>query len=247
MTHPTHPRSRPSRRRAAALTFAAVALTAVLAALGFAFAFSSTPGSDTGSGRAPATAHARAVPAPAPTGPTGDDPGEETAADPSPGDAPGGEDTARRRLGESGETTAGAASPFGDAETVTRLDPALLSALRQAATEAQADGVQILVTSGWRSSEEQEELLRQAIAEYGSPEEAARWVATPQRSEHVKGTAVDLGPADATAWLSARGGAYGLCQIYANESWHFELRPEAVSTGCPPMYADPTEDPRMQP
>ena len=28
--------------------------------------------------------------------------------------------------------------------------------------------------------------------------------------------------------------AYGLCQIYGNEPWHFELRPEAVEQGCPP-------------
>jgi hypothetical protein len=36
------------------------------------------------------------------------------------------------------------------------------------------------------------------------------------------------------------------CQIYSNESWHYELRPQAIDHGCPPMYADPTHDPRMQ-
>ena len=41
-------------------------------------------------------------------------------------------------------------------------------------------------------------------------------------------------------------GEYGLCQIYRNESWHFELRPDAIENGCPSMYADPTHDPRMQ-
>ena len=50
----------------------------------------------------------------------------------------------------------------------------------------------------------------------------------------------------ADAWLSEHGAAYGLCQIYGNEPWHYELRPEAVDHGCPPMYADPTHDPRMQ-
>ena len=39
---------------------------------------------------------------------------------------------------------------------------------------------------------------------------------------------------------------YGLCRIYGNEPWHYELRPDAVDHGCPPMYADPTHDPRMQ-
>jgi D-alanyl-D-alanine carboxypeptidase len=50
----------------------------------------------------------------------------------------------------------------------------------------------------------------------------------------------------ATAWLSKRGAAYGLCQIYRNEPWHYELRTNAIDHGCPPMYADPTRDPRMQ-
>jgi hypothetical protein len=71
-------------------------------------------------------------------------------------------------------------------------------------------------------------------------------VATPATSSHVSGDAIDIGPAEATAWLSAHGAAYGLCQIYENEPWHYELRPGAAAQGCPPMYADPTRDPRMQ-
>lgn len=51
---------------------------------------------------------------------------------------------------------------------------------------------------------------------------------------------------DAAAWLSGHGATYGLCQTYGNEPWRDELRPDAVDDGCPPMYADPTEDPRMQ-
>ena len=50
----------------------------------------------------------------------------------------------------------------------------------------------------------------------------------------------------AATWLSTHGAAYGLCRIYGNEPWHYELRPEAVDHGCPPVYADPTHDPRMQ-
>jgi zinc D-Ala-D-Ala carboxypeptidase len=72
-------------------------------------------------------------------------------------------------------------------------------------------------------------------------------VATADTSRHVSGNAVDIGPFDATAWLSHHGAEYGLCQIYRNEPWHYELRPKATDRGCPPMYADPTHVPRMQP
>jgi hypothetical protein len=129
---------------------------------------------------------------------------------------------------------------------VANLDPDLLAALRQAATDAAYDGVEFVVESGWRSPEYQNQLLRQAVSEYGSEEEAARWVATPSTSAHVSGDAVDIGPSDATEWLSEHGAEYGLCQTYGNEPWHYELRPEAIDHGCPPIYADPTHDPRMQ-
>jgi hypothetical protein len=35
-------------------------------------------------------------------------------------------------------------------------------------------------------------------------------------------------------WMSAHGAAFGLCQVYANEPWHFELTADPVG-GCPPM------------
>ena len=133
-----------------------------------------------------------------------------------------------------------------EAAAVANLDPALLGALRRAATAAAADGVEFRVNGGWRSPEYQEWLLAEAITTYGSAAEAARWVATPATSAHVSGHAVDVGPTAARTWLSEHGAAYGLCQIYRNEPWHYELRPEAVESGCPPMYADPTEDPRMR-
>jgi zinc D-Ala-D-Ala carboxypeptidase len=129
---------------------------------------------------------------------------------------------------------------------IANLDPNLLGALRQAAVDARDDGVEFFVESGWRSAEYQNQLLRAAVATYGSAKEAARWVATADTSPHVSGYAVDIGPSDATAWLSAHGAAYGLCQIYGNERWHYELRTEAIDHGCPPMYADPTHDPRMR-
>jgi len=133
-----------------------------------------------------------------------------------------------------------------DLPAVARLDPDLLSALRRAATDAARDGVELRLNSGWRSPAYQEQLLREAIAKYGSEEAATRWVATPEKSAHVSGDAVDVGAAEATAWLSEHGADYGLCQIYDDEPWHYELRPDAVDDGCPARYADPTQDPRMR-
>jgi len=164
---------------------------------------------------------------------------------------PGGEHDRLRRdggaLGEADGAVPAGTTVFDDRiPGVANLDAALLAALHRAATDAADDGVEFFVDSGWRSPEYQARLLQEAILEYGSEAEAARWVATPNTSAHVSGDAVDLGRSDATAWLSGHGAAYGLCQIYANEPWHYELRPEAVDRGCPPMYADPTYDPRTQ-
>jgi len=153
----------------------------------------------------------------------------------------------RGALGEADGAVTDGTTVFDDEiPGVANLDPALLGALRHAATDAAEDGVEFYVDSGWRSPEYQNRLLREAVSEYGSEKEAARWVATPDTSAHVSGDAVDIEQFDATAWLSEHGAEYGLCQVYGNEPWHYELRPKAIYRGCPPMYADPTHDPRMQ-
>jgi zinc D-Ala-D-Ala carboxypeptidase len=153
----------------------------------------------------------------------------------------------RRAGGEADGAVPDGVTAFDDeTPAVANLDPDLLGALRQAAADAADDEVEIFVNSGWRSPEYQEQLLREAISEYGSEEEASRWVATPDTSAHVSGDAVDIAPSDAAAWLSEHGAGYGLCQIYSNEPWHYELRLEALEDGCPPMYGDPTHDPRVQ-
>lgn len=141
----------------------------------------------------------------------------------------------------------GSATVFDDSvSAVAHLDPDLLKAFRTAATDAADAGIEFQVNSGWRSADYQNQLLRDAVSKFGSEHEAARWVATPKTSPHVSGDAVDIGRNDAVAWLSQHGAAYGLCQIYDNEPWHFELRPDAKDSGCPTTYADPTHDPRMR-
>jgi hypothetical protein len=151
-----------------------------------------------------------------------------------------------RLLGEADGVVPDDTTVFDDVPAVARLDPALLRAIRRAATDAAGDGLTFYVNSGWRTAAYQEHLLDEAVAKYGSRDEAARWVATPATSPHVSGDAVDIGHAEAARWLSEHGSAYGLCQIYGNEPWHYELRPDAAERGCPPSYADPTHDPRMQ-
>jgi zinc D-Ala-D-Ala carboxypeptidase len=153
----------------------------------------------------------------------------------------------RGALGEADGAVPDGTTVFDDEiPGVAKLNSELLGALRRAAADAAGDGVQFYVDSGWRSPEYQEQLLHEAVVKYGSEEEAARWVATAQTSPHVSGDAVDVGPSGAAAWLSEHGAAFGLCQIYGNEPWHYELRPDAIDHGCPAMYADPTHDPRMR-
>ncbi len=128
-----------------------------------------------------------------------------------------------------------ALSPYDVANpAVGYLNPALLTAVQQAAGAAAADGITMTITSGWRSPEFQQQLLDDAVATYGSLAAARLYVQTPERSKHVLGQAVDLGGPAADAWLQTNGARFGLCRIYANEPWHFELAVDAAG-GCPPM------------
>ena len=130
-----------------------------------------------------------------------------------------------------------ALSPSDDVPALSRLDPELLAAVREAADAAEADGIGAVVTSGWRSERYQRFLLESAVEVYGSEEEAARWVASPEESSHVTGTAVDIGRTDAAYWFAQHGWRFGLCQTYENEIWHYELTVEPGGT-CPSPLAD---------
>lgn len=129
------------------------------------------------------------------------------------------------------------ASPFDTSlPGVAKLNPKLLKAIQDAAKAAERDGIKLHLTTGWRSREYQEELLKKAIAKYGSREKAAEYVADPDESHHVTGNAVDVGPTDADDWLNRKGNRYGLCQTLANEMWHFELA-TTPGASCPPMQS----------
>ncbi len=130
-----------------------------------------------------------------------------------------------------------AAPAAGSAAGTGGLDPDLAAAYSAAEADAHANGVQLWITSGYRSPEEQEQLWEQGLATYGSPEAARPWVLPPDESTHVQGRAIDVGPAEGAAWLEANGNRYGLCRMYANEWWHFELATVPFGT-CPPMLPD---------
>ena len=127
------------------------------------------------------------------------------------------------------------ASPFDTSlPGVAKLNPQLLKAIQDAATAAEKSGIKLYLTTGWRSKEYQEQLLKDAIAKYGSEKKAREYVSSPEESHHVTGQAVDVGPTDADDWLNRKGARFGLCQTLSNEIWHFEL---ATTPGgeCPPM------------
>src|SRR4051812_10262281 len=129
--------------------------------------------------------------------------------------------------------------PTGVAPTgtgnVSHLDPALRHAFAVARRDAAIQGVDLHITSGWRSHAEQAALFAAAIRKYGSAAEASHWVLPSGESEHERGLAIDIGPAAGAAWLDAHGVHYGLCRRYHNEPWHFELLAPALGQSCPAL------------
>lgn len=119
----------------------------------------------------------------------------------------------------------------------TGLDLGLQQRFDDARAAAAADGVELRITSGWRTADEQQRLVDEAVERYGSVEEARRWVLPPESSEHVAGTAIDVGPTEGAYWLQQHGADFGLCQTYANEVWHYEAVTEPGGV-CPPMHDD---------
>jgi D-alanyl-D-alanine carboxypeptidase len=129
-------------------------------------------------------------------------------------------------------------TPFDvDNPIVGWIDPRLLTAIQDAARGAAAAGIDMRITSGWRTKGFQQRLFDDAVRTYGSKDIAAQYVASPDISRHVLGKAVDVGPAEADKWLIANGSRFGLCQIYANEIWHFELAAD-YGGQCPPLLAN---------
>jgi hypothetical protein len=91
--------------------------------------------------------------------------------------------------------------------------PDVAAAYDRMAAAAQADGISLLVVSGFRSDAEQAVLF----AAHPDP----TWVAPPGHSLHRCATELDLGPETAYGWLAENAGRFGFLQRYAWEAWHY--------------------------
>jgi LAS superfamily LD-carboxypeptidase LdcB len=80
---------------------------------------------------------------------------------------------------------------------------------------ARADGIQLVITSAFRTDAEQAELWRR------NPD--PKWVAPPGTSLHRYATELDLGPPSAYGWLAANAPRFRFVQRYEWEDWHYEL------------------------
>ena len=107
----------------------------------------------------------------------------------------------------------------------TELHPLLATRFSVAQSFARADGVELSLTSGFRSLTRQQMLFDREVVIRGSESEAAKWVLPPKFSKHPRGLAIDVNYPDGRAealWLERNGSRFGLCRVYANEWWHFE-------------------------
>lgn len=97
--------------------------------------------------------------------------------------------------------------------------PAVAAAFDQMDVEANRDGTDLVVTSGFRSDAEQAILF----ARHPDP----RWVARPGESRHRDATELDIsmGGGPAWRWLRANAERFGFRQRYSWEPWHFGYLP----------------------
>jgi hypothetical protein len=102
--------------------------------------------------------------------------------------------------------------------------PDVAAAYDRMAAAARADGLTLIVVSGFRSDAEQAELF----AAHPDP----TWVAPPGHSLHRCATELDLGPSSAYGWLAANASRFGFVQRYSWEAWHYGF--DAGPVPCSP-------------
>lgn len=140
-------------------------------------------------------------------------------------------------------------------DAITGLNPDMQQAVWNMLQGAAADGLDLRITSAYRSPEVQARLWENALAKYGDPEVADNWVARPGTSMHNKGVAVDFGDGnggllrDANSpeaqWIAANAERYGLAVPMSWEPWQVELagaRGGAVAGGLPVSMGQPAQN-----
>lgn len=126
------------------------------------------------------------------------------------------------------------------------IDRKIYEPLQEMFDDMRKDGVYPIVASGYRTQEEQEQIMEDKIAEYigqgySEPEAksmAEEWVAVPGTSEHQLGIAVDINADginsygdEVYSWLLENSYKYGFVKRYPedktnitgiiNEPWHY--------------------------
>lgn len=126
------------------------------------------------------------------------------------------------------------------------VDARIYPALQKMFDDARADGVYPVVASGYRTTKEQQRLMKEKIADYEeegySPEEAKNkaeeWVAVPGTSEHQLGLCADINADgihsvgnEVYEWLEKNAHRYGFIKRYPadkseitgtiHEPWHY--------------------------
>jgi len=140
--------------------------------------------------------------------------------------------------------------PSGDLEEIKgvggkniQLHRLAAAAWRALVAAARRDGIReplLLIVSGYRSTDKQAKLYRDAVKRYGSESEARKWVAPPGGSPHHSGRAIDfylggknssgnvksLRQKPAYLWLAKYARQFGFYP-YEREPWHWEYNPPA--------------------
>ncbi|MBP2478710.1 hypothetical protein JOF53_007582 [Crossiella equi] len=119
------------------------------------------------------------------------------------------------------------------------LRPEVEQAWQRLKAKAREASVQLCVQDGKRSRDQQQKEFDEAVKRFGTAELASKYVLSPQKSNHVRGIAVDIQPFNSAVWVERNGGVLGWCRRYQNEQWHFEYDP-AYTAGCPALLPSAT-------
>ncbi len=118
------------------------------------------------------------------------------------------------------------------------VDERIVEYLQAMLSDARKEGLIPIITSSFRTYDDQQRIMDDYIATYGE-EEAKKWVAVPGTSEHQVGLAVDISSGDYDnqdpyyiwSWLEEHSWKYGFILRYTEENqsitgvnpepWHF--------------------------